>query len=213
MPTPIQVETNHYSFENYVSTERWGAYWQQIQSTTEVSPKRVLYIGVGDNIVPSVLEAMGITVVRFDFDEKLGVDYVGDVREIRSLVEPESVDVVICCQVLEHIPFDGFEKTMRQLYSIARQRLIVSLPYSHKHLGDISVKIPKLQRITLDIRIPSFWKRWKFDGQHHWEVGTAGYARRRISETISRVGNISKTFFVKNYKYHLFFIMDKPRKV
>ena len=50
----------------------------------------------------------------------------------------------------------------------------------------------------------------KFDGEHYWEIGKAGYPLNRILEDIERAGfNIIKTYRIFEHPYHRFFILKK----
>lgn len=51
-----QVKAEHYSFLKYVNEARWLSYYTQIRETLSVNPRKVLVIGVGDHIVPDILE-------------------------------------------------------------------------------------------------------------------------------------------------------------
>lgn len=207
--TNQQVDTQHYALDKYVDRARWQSYWEQIEAATSIAPASALCIGVGDDIVPTVLERAGITVRRFDFEPALRCDYVGDVRDIERIVAPSSADVVLCCQVLEHIPFEDFERTLRAVYGVAKRRVVLSLPYHHKRVASFALKLPKLPRLEFDWCVPRFWHTWQFDGQHYWEIGTAGYPRRRLEQIVAKVGRTHRSFFARGNHYHLFFILDK----
>jgi methyltransferase family protein len=204
-----QVDKQHYALDKYVDRARWLSYWEQIEAATSIAPASALCIGVGDDIVPSVLERAGIAVQRFDFEPSLHCDHVGDVRDIARIVAPASVDVVLCCQVLEHIPFEDFEPTLRAICAVAKRRVVISLPYHHKRLASLALKLPKLPRLEFDWCVPRFWHPWRFDGQHHWEVGAAGHPRRRIERVVAAVGLPYRSFFARGNHYHLFFILDR----
>lgn len=208
-PTDTQVETQHYALDKYVDRARWQSYWEQIESVTAIEPRSVLCIGVGDDIVPTVIERTGIEVKRFDFEPQLRCDYVGDVRHIGDIVEPLSADVVLCCQVLEHIPYEDFEPTLAAVYAIARRRVVLSLPYHYKRMASLALKLPKLPLLDVDWCVPRFWQEWQFDGQHHWEVGAAHYPRRRIEEVVGRISPRRRSFFARGNRYHLFFVLDR----
>jgi hypothetical protein len=207
--TDTQVGTEHYALDQYVNRARWLSYWEQIESVTAIAPASVLCIGVGDDIVPTVLEQSGIKVKRFDFEARLNCDHVGDVREILRIVSPASADVVLCCQVLEHIPFESFEPTLRALVAVARRRVVISLPYHHKRVMAFSLKLPRLPTLAFDWCLPRFWSTWKFDGQHHWEVGAREHPRSRIDAVVAQVCPTTRSFFARGNRYHLFHVLDK----
>lgn len=206
----LQVDPEHYEFGSYLSPERWASYWHQVAEVAAGRPKDALYVGVGDDIVPSLLEKQGIAVRRFDFDARLQPDYAGDVRDIGRLVPARSVDVVACCQVLEHLPFEHFEPTLRALCGVARRRVVVSLPYCHRTLASLRLKLPKVPLVDVALRLPRFWKRWTFDGEHHWEIGVRGHSRRQVERIVRRVSPRFRSFHVPGNPYHLFFVIDLP---
>lgn len=202
-----QVTRNHYDLSNYLDEKRWASYLSQIIKITEIKPESVLYIGAGDGIVPSAIRAQGIDVKTFDFDSDLLADFIGDIREIGRIVPPKSFDVVACCQVLEHIPYKDFVGALVQLRSIAKRRVLVSLPYAHKQLLEVSIKLPKMPLIRGEIALPRFWRKWEFDGQHHWELGAKDTSIRTVEAAIASVYEIEERFFVRGNRYHRFYIL------
>lgn len=203
-----QVSSSHYRFSEYVNRERWASYWCQVQSVLRNGGQTVLYIGVGDNIVPSILELQGLDVARFDHDAQLGADYASDIREIDRSVPTAGFDVVVCCQMLEHLPFEDFETVIAKLARIAKKGLILSLPYRYRRVFDVKFKIPLIPESHIYLDIPKFWHRWRFNGQHYWEVGTRGYSRRRIDEVLRRHGNIRRRYRPPENRYHIFYEVD-----
>lgn len=204
----LQVDSLHYDFGRYVTPERWNSYWHQVNEALQDKPSKILIIGVGDNIVPAIIRTKGVDVKTFDYDPDLNSDYVGDIRDIASIIQNNSFDVVICCQVLEHLDFEFFEPIVQNLIKIANKKVILSVPYNHRRFFYLSMKLPKLASIMCEIAIPTFWHKWKFDGEHFWEVGTKGYQKKRIDQIISKIAPITKCYFASAFKYHLFYVID-----
>lgn len=203
-----QVNSLIYAFERYVTPERWNSYWHQVVEALQDNPLKVLVIGVGDGIVPLVLKSTGIEVKTLDIDVALQPDYVGHINDIDSIVNSNEFDVVLCCQVLEHLPFNVFETCINKLVKIARHKVVLSLPYNHRVLFYIAFKLPKISQKEYQITIPSFWQKWEFDGQHYWEIGTAGYPKKRIDKAISVIAPIRKCFVASGFRYHMFYVID-----
>lgn len=203
-----QVDPIHYDFYSYVTPERWNSYWHQVNEALQDKPINVLIIGVGDNIVPAIIRAKGVDVKTFDIDPDLHSDYVGDIRDISSIIHNKSFDVVMCCQVLEHLKFEIIESVIQNVINIAKKKVVLSIPYSHRRFFYLSMKLPKIKHIMCEIAIPTFWEKWKFNGEHFWEVGTKGYQKKRIDQIISKIAPISKCYFASAYKYHLFYVID-----
>lgn len=204
-----QVSTEHYDFQNYVDAARWNSYWHQVNEIVQLNPLNAIIVGSGDNIVPGIVKALGVDAKTFDFDKELKPDFVGDVRDIGVIVSPNSFDVVLCSQVLEHVPYEYFHKALKGLFSIARKKVIISLPYSHLTFLSVSIRFPKTKRFYYDFILPRFWKKWKFNGEHYWEVGTKEYPISKIEKAILDAGGmITKNYFANNNKYHLFYVID-----
>lgn len=112
-----QVKSEHYMFKSYVSSERWDSYYYQIRETLECeNARRVLVIGVGDGIVPSIIKMMNdkIDVDTFDIDGTLNPNICGDITQL-SLKIKQKYDVIVCCQVCEHIKFGKFDRILNEL--------------------------------------------------------------------------------------------------
>ncbi|MDR0733165.1 MAG: class I SAM-dependent methyltransferase [Dysgonamonadaceae bacterium] len=202
----LQVEKSHYNFQTYTDLPRWTSYWHQITETLALSPKTALIVGIGDDIVGRVLAEQGVQVYTFDFDKNLHPDFWGDVVEIDTVLRDKRFDVILCCQVLEHLPYDKFEPVLQQLQRHAKN-VIISLPYSAIKYK-IDVHLPIVKTVKLTIHIHKFFKRHKFDGQHYWEIGTRGYTKRRIRNSMEKFFTVAKWYVAPYNAYHVFFILE-----
>ena len=201
--TQIQVSKENYNFPFYVTKERWSSYWQQIYMAYESGAKSILVVGVGDSIAVEAIKTFCHDVTTFDFDETLNPDIVGDIRNLDTLLE-RKFDLIICCQVLEHLPYTEFVKILKLMKKVS-DNLVLSLPYRHWRILDIKIKIPRIKRFSISLIIPKFFEDFKFNGQHYWEVGTKGYSRRRVLEDIRSVFKNSTQVKFNDYHYHAFY--------
>ncbi len=203
----IQVVASHYNFDKYVDAARWNSYYHQIAETLAFAAKTALIIGVGDNIVPMILSQQGVSVTTFDFDKDLQPDIVGDVTDIENILTKDGFqkfDVLLCCQVLEHLPYDYFEKTLAQFRNVANN-VILSLPFS-AHKYHINIKLP-LIKIRFSFYINWVFTKYKFNGQHYWEIGRKGFFKNKIIKSIKKIFTVKKVFLATHNNYHLFFIL------
>jgi hypothetical protein len=130
----IQVATTHYDdWLQYHRKARWVSYWHQITEVLAVKPATCLEIGIGAGFVRDALTKQGLKVTTVDIDEGLGVDRVGDVRNLPC--EDGEFDVVLCSQVLEHIPWAAVPSAVAELRRVCRTHSIVSLPQSGTGFG------------------------------------------------------------------------------
>jgi len=204
----IQVEPTHYFNKYYDSKERFISYWHQINEIIKLNSKKALEIGIGNAFVCKYLKERGIKITTLDIDKKLKPDKVGSVLAIPF--EDNFFDVVLCCEVLEHLPYENFHKALLELYRISQKYVILSLPDVNRAYR-INIQIPKLGEIKQFIKIPRLKKPiHKFDGEHYWEIGSKNYPLNRIYKEIKKIGFIiKKDYRIFEHPYHHFFILKK----
>ena len=173
----------------------------------------MLEIGVGNRTVSNYLKENGVDITTFDFDKELKPDIVGDVRDMKG-IKDNSFDVVMACEVLEHIPFDDVEYALKELKRVSSKYVIVSLP-QYGWSFNINLVIPFLDRLTkkrflnIGFFIPRFYSNVKFDGQHYWEIGCKDYSLKRVRELFSKYFNVEDEFEVELNRFHRFFVLKK----
>lgn len=104
-------------------------------------------------------------------DKQTKTDVVGSILELPF--ESNTFHGALCCQVLEHLPFDKFAQALRELWRVTSTFAVVSLPDASRRYH-VDVSVPKFHfRITRDVQ----WKPHdhSFDGEHFWEIGKRGY--------------------------------------
>ncbi len=205
-----QVPRSHYFSLDYDTKYRWISYWHQISEVLKTKPKKVLEVGVGNKTVYNYLKKFGINTIAADIDPKLRPDRVCSVTELTKYFRRNEFDTVLCSEVLEHIPFKYFEKSLEELSNVAKSYVILSLPHFGIHLNLSLNFFPKTKRANLLITIP-FPIKHKFDWEHYWEIGKRGYSLSLVKEIISKYFTIKRTYLIPENPYHRFFIL-KVRK-
>ena len=126
-----QVDKETYNFNNYVNAGRWQSYYHQLSEALLSGARSILYVGCGDRLVVDLIREIApeVLVETYDFDESLKPDIVGDIREIGENCK-DNYDCIICCQVLEHLPYECFEKILEQIHTCLNPGgcLVLSLP-------------------------------------------------------------------------------------
>jgi SAM-dependent methyltransferase len=181
------------------------------------NPERVVEIGVGPGVARAVLELVDVTVTTVDVQPELEPDVVGSILDLP--LEDDACDVALCCQVLEHLPFEHFGTALRELRRISRLGVILSLPDCTPHY-EIRIRLPVLPAIawsgTRRLDPGPAWKEEKRrnDG-HHWEIGYEGFGLEVVRSAIAAAGlTIAESFRVPEKPYHRMFKLvseqDRP---
>jgi len=199
-----QVNITHYDFLNYVTWERWQSYYFQIEMIMKYKPKSVLVIGPGDKIVTDILTRLGLVIKTADIDPNLSPDYLVSVTDLTSVIY-EKFDLVLCSQVLEHLTYDNFEKSLREIKSLANEHVLLTLPYRSFRLLNLVIDIILLPKLFFSVEAPRHFKEFKFDGEHHWELGAKNYPVSRIKSDLRKYFRIESHDFVKANPYHYYF--------
>lgn len=205
-----QVNKTHYEYENYMNIARWNSYFCQIDETMKCDGKEVLYIGSEDRVVVDTLEKYGKDVKTLDLAEDLKPDFLGSVTEIDKVLKGETFDVVVCSQVLEHIPFEMFESTISKMEKVVKEKLILSLPNRNKYarvmisgMGERMIKRRRRSEEVWDINNQG-------KGEHYWEIDAKGCAtRKEVEQILEKYFKLEKFFIPFNNTYHMFFILRK----
>ena len=200
-----QVDKSHYRFDAYAFEGRFVSYFWQLKEVLALAPSTVLEVGVGDGVFGSFIKKnIAVSYTSVDIAEDLHPDVVGSVLKLPFA--DKSFDVACAFEVLEHLPFEQFDKAVAELCRVARTHIILSLPHFGPMLS-FSLKIPFMPLLRLAIKLP-FPKKHGFNGEHYWEIGKSGYPVSRIREALSRHGSIERDFIPFNSEYHHFFVLE-----
>jgi len=201
----IEVKPD-YSSAEYCSPIRMASYGYQIKEVMSQKPQTLLEIGIGNGVVTYILRRAKIDVTTLDMDNQLMPDVLGSVLELPF--KSNSFHGALCCQVLEHLPFNKFAQALRELWRVTFAFAVVSLPDASRHYR-IDVNIPKVHlRITKDVQ----WNTGEhsFDGKHYWEIGKRGFLLPRILAHIREAGfTCLRHYRIWEWPYHRFFVLEK----
>jgi len=208
----VQVQKEHYFNSGYDDIFRFLSYQHQIELVRELGPKTVLEIGVGNGTFANYLKQAGVKVTTCDIDKKLNPDVVGDVLNLPF--GSKTFDVIVAFEVLEHLPFEKFEKALSELNRVSRKNSVISLPYPCIPFT-LAIKFPLINKLiknpipSTSLRIPKFWQSNRFDGEHYWELGKKGSSLREIRSILKKQFKITKENHPLMNPYHEFFVLEK----
>jgi len=131
-PRP-QVAASHYWSRSYNSKERLNSYWHQVDEVLRLEARSALEVGPGAGMVTGWLRRAGVQVTTLDMDPALHVDLHGSVTDLP--LDDGAVDVALCCQVLEHLPFGEAQPALAELGRVAQSGVVVSVPDATPWVG------------------------------------------------------------------------------
>lgn len=203
-----QVDKNHYSFGSYAHPDRFASYFYQLREIHNVSPKTVLEVGVGDAVIGNYIrDNTDIVYTSIDVAADVNPTVIGSVLEMPF--EDKTFDVVCAFEVLEHIPFESFEKAISEMARTARTHVMVSVPHFGPPLKFL-LKIPFVRELRCALKIP-YHPTHVWNGQHYWEIGKKGYSAKAIREIMSKYGTLVSEYVPFENQYHHFFILKKSK--
>lgn len=204
-----QVDKSHYAFAKYGFEGRFVSYYHQLKEVLDRNPASVLEVGVGDKVFGSFLKNnTDVAYTSVDVAEDLHPDIVGDILNLPF--EDRSFDIVCAFEVLEHLPFEQFDRALAEMARVAKKHVVISVP----HFGPMisfSLKLPFVPHVQFAVKIP-YPRRHEFNGQHHWEIGKRGYPLSRIRSKLESRGAIAADFIPFGSPYHHFFVLELPRR-
>lgn len=202
----IDEKNKYYSFA-YEPFPRWCSYWYQIHEVLSCKPKTVLEIGVGNKIVAQYLKNTGLSVATLDVEDSLKPDITASATNMP--VQDNTYDAVLVAEVLEHLPFEDFEKAMSEINRVSKDYAVISLP----HYGSVIAgmfKIPLIKWLRFVLKFPSFKKHTMQENGHYWEIGKKGYPLSRVKKSMRNAGFIvMRDYNIVEYPYHHFFVLKK----
>lgn len=193
---------SNYFKKNYDTQQRFNSYWRQIDLVFSFKPTSVLVIGKGNGLIDWYLKRTIDRVVSLDIDESLEPDVVGDVRKMPF--KDDEFDIVLCAEVLEHLPYGDFGNCLNELKRVAKNGVVLSLPH-WGYTFKIGIKMPFLGDFKRILKLSGL-KFHRFSGEHYWEIGKRGYSLKRVIQDIKITGyGIERHFVEFNSPYHHFF--------
>ena len=179
----------------------------QINAIHGFGVREILEIGPGNGFAAEFLRAAGYKVDTVDVNLELNPTFVGSVLELDQIVAPYSYDLVVCCEVLEHLPFASFPTALNQIAKATRKFAFITLPQSKKFLFSLSGLLTVPSRGSRWFCFaPSLGRKNPIYENHHWELGWKPEHRiSKICEIMSEKFHVEKVNAEPMNPYHVFF--------
>lgn len=206
----LQENAPYLSF-SYFRKRRWSSLFHQLKEVLAHEGASVLEIGPGPGVFAAVAKLFCKEIKTLDIESALKPDYVASVLEMPF--DDDAFDVVTCCQMLEHIPYEDSLKGFAEICRVAKCRVVISLPNASRS-DQYKITLPIIGMREFLIEKPNFLKRRSggthtYDGYHYWEINKSGYELAKIIEDFSKQAKgfkLEKQYRVKDNPYHHFFI-------
>ena len=208
MSEPKQKDADWFVAWDYTSKERWASYYHQLDGICQKRPSNVLEVGAGNGIVAALLRHMGFYCITCDILPSLRPSVAGSV--VALPFRSHSFEMVSCCEVLEHLPYDLFRTALGELQRVSQRWVQISLPDSRRAYP-VSITLPKLGHFSKILSPPRYLQgREKLCDEHYWEIGCPLYSIERVVLDLRASGfQIVRSYRVPEIPYHHFFILEK----
>ncbi|RKY08092.1 MAG: methyltransferase type 11 [Planctomycetota bacterium] len=196
---------------NYDNFARFISYFYQIDLVRSLKPKNLLEVGIGNKTVSNYLKDRNMAVTTCDIDSGLNPDYIADIRKLPF--EDNSYDVVMACEIIEHLPWDQLDEILTELHRVTSKYVLISVPYLSIYF-ELAIKFPMFNKIfnkpciDLFFRVP-FVRFKKFSKSHCWEIGTRGCSLKRLRSQMENHFQIEKEVRPILNPKHYFFVLTK----
>lgn len=201
-----QVEKSHYRFQNYENEARFTSYYHQLKAVFELKPETLLEIGGGTGCFLALARNSGITTWSADVDVELQPTVAASVLQLPF--KEGVVDVCVAFQVLEHLPFDSFQRALLELARVSKAGVVISLP-DFGNAGMV-LSFPYVRKLIFSFRVLPFMPKHRFDGEHYWEISKSGFSLKKIMQAFSESGLDCTGSWLNPYNpYHRFFVLKK----
>ncbi len=200
------IPEEDYFSESYFALTQLFTQAYQIHAIASMRPASVLEIGIGNGFVSSFLRRAGFRVTTVDINPNLKPDFVSDVLNLRDVLKGEKYDLIVACEVLEHIPFDRFDSCVEEFKKVA-SNCFLTLPDARIGIGFGGyLRLPKLKNTFIHLYLRIIKKR-KLTEQHFWEIGFTRETRIRNIRSIlqNHFSSVESGTIVVN-PYHRFFV-------
>ena len=178
----------------YYTKKRITHQWTQLLLVGMTDAVRILEIGPALGAVTALLRNAGYEVTTLD---RLPQEFVSPrvphiLCDLADL-DPADIaghDAILCCETLEHLPWNEVDGVLRKFHASGARHLMVSVPYMASQLtldlywnAHVFRRYFSLKKFT---RFREFTPEPEFG--HQWEVGYRGHDLKAWEEKLAKAG-------------------------
>ena len=204
-------ESKSYVRQGYDYWGRFSSYWYQIKeiiACCKQQTDKILEIGPGNKFLSDYFLRRDYSIQTMDIDEQYEPDIVGTVLSIPK--KDNFYKVVMAFQVLEHLPFEEFDKALLEMERVSSEYVIFSVPdvryffefrFSFFSSSKTWYKILSFRRLT-NRKLPTTPV-----GGHHWEIGRPGFSVKKIISNIPGQFEVVREYRIPCNPIHHIFVL------
>ena len=193
----LKLDAHKRQWYAYYSEKRIVHQWFQVKLLENLPVQRIMEIGPAYGVPTALLANAGYEVTTLDFMERklLGASshIIADLWKADPKVYSNQ-DCILCCEVLEHFPFEKSCDLLTKFYKSKVPYLVLSVPYNapqlnfNLYINSHTVKKYTAYKFRNSFR--SFKKGDPVDGQlgHQWEIGFKNYPLKKLKNAIKVAG-------------------------
>lgn len=193
----LKLDAHKRQLYAYYSEKRIVHQWFQVKLLENLPVQRIMEIGPAYGVPTALLANAGYEVTTLDFMERklLGASshIIADLWKADPKVYSNQ-DCILCCEVLEHFPFEKSCDLLTKFYKSKVPYLVLSVPYNAPQLNFNlyinSHTVKKYTAFKFRNSFRSFKKGDPVDGQlgHQWEIGFKNYPLKKLKNAIKVAG-------------------------
>ncbi len=182
-------------WHRYYSAKRISQQWFQVHLLEDLPGRRVLEVGPYLGLVTAMLDNAGYDVTTFDilpsaFERPARPHIVADLLTLDPS-EIAGFDTILCCETLEHLPWDDVDRVLAVFRASGVPHLVVSVPYQGFQIEAFLYLNMYMFRQRFALKKLRFLKPFTPDPDprgHKWEVGYRRHGLRACEGKIRDAG-------------------------
>lgn len=135
---------NYYKKNDYKLSKKQK---KRIYNTISLIPDDVdsiLEVGCGDGriinpLVNKYKNVCGLDISQESLKNVKTLKVVGSIEDLPF--EDDNFDIVLCCEVLEHLPVEIYEKSLKEIERVAKKYILLSVP-NNENLDILKISCP-----------------------------------------------------------------------
>jgi hypothetical protein len=178
----------------YYSRKRVVQQWKQLELLATLDCHKVLEVGPGFGLVTSLMVNSGYEVHTLDvlpraFAYPAVPHLQKDLREVTG-EDIAGFDAILCCETLEHLPWEATGAALSIFRASGARHLIVSVPYMGFQVAFDFYLNRTTARQQFSLKKLLWLKRFAPEppGGHQWEIGYKGHSLRVWEDRLKAAG-------------------------